>query len=1650
MGSRKPTGVSLPRRRSLAVSMDRVRRFSPTCAGVLLVWSAGAIAEPVVYVDRSATGANNGSSWHDAYVSLQTALAFARAPGSGVTEIRVAQGTYTPAPGGGDRALSFALVEGVLLKGGYAGVTSPDPGARNPGAYPTILDGDLRRNDDQPCEEDTDCAANPLPFECVLSFCTGDNAYHVVSAGTEITPAATIDGFSISAGSAFGPGIGAQGGGMRIDGGDPVVRGCIFHHNTAQTGGGVYNTGGMPRFVNTLFYANTAVTDGAAIFTTNATATILNSTITQNTSANFSGGITSANTSTVITNTILWDNAPIQFRVASGGTLVVDHTCIQDLPPGLNNNGNIGDDPNFSDPGGADFRLQSGSACQNSGNNAPTGGLPATDLDGSVRVVGPAVDMGAYERAGDCNQNGVADNFDLIDGTSTDCGDDGRPDECQISTTSTAPGGPFFCAANCAVDCNNNAVPDTCEPDCNNNDVADACDIRDGISLDCNRDGVPDECSPDCNENGVRDVCDVFNRTSPDCNDNNVPDECEITDDGSGLFFCEQNCDPDCDGNHVPDECQVDCNDNGVPDVCDITINGTSQDCILNGQAFGNGVPDECEIDADSTAPGGPYFCTSNCSPDCNNDGVPDRCQPDCNFNNTPDDCDISQERSEDCDENNVPDECQEDADGDGVINPCDLCPGTNPGVPVRDDGCEQFGACCTSTGFCLTQPQFAGACLALPGAKFLGDGSTCTGDPDGDQVIGCNDLCQFDPGKTAPGICGCGVPDDGAAIDDPDCHGPSADPIGDVCRINAGTSPDCNANRVPDECEIDENSEAPGIFYCTFDCLDDCNNNGVPDVCEIDESSPGPGAPYFCTENCLPDCQPNGVLDVCDLNDGTSDDCDDNGVPDECQPDTDGDGNPDACDPCNGDDILIGGFCDHPGDPDPCETGVLDCASGVLICTDGPEPDDADGDGIFDCHDRCPGTPPETDVDAAGCPFQGACCFPGGCFDGLSPDDCVLGVGGQYQGNGTICPCPILGDGDCNDDGDTDIDDYALIIDCIHTLDGGPVTPPCLCADMNGDGFVNLIDLPSLQANIEECVEDCPFCPRDFGVVLGDCCDVDGLGSPGCDQVPAGGQAYTCCEAVCTQMPSCCTVQWTEACALSAIRDFPSECACPPVAEACCFENNGLGICEQLTASDCVISGGVPLSRDDRFTDCDTDGQVCEGVCPTGVPFSDACCSPTQGRDTPGCFSFSNCCNDVCQQKPSCCFDKWGPECVSIAETITACNCPKVACCGEQGAQCTLQTPELCRQDDGFPQDSGTTCSDTNGNFVPDACEIECPTSSTDCCSEFSIDPGCADTACCEAVCSESRSCCEGAWDASCLAIAATLEECDCPVQACCVSEEVAPGLRCVDVAAVIALQQCNALGGSLGGVATRCVDDNGNQVADVCEVSCPVGATGDCCSPFGLFAPGCGDEDCCTAVCEIDVSCCRSTGNWDPQCSVIAAGLTVCNCPEVGCCFPTNNPPLSCSNVAAVVCDGIEAPVICAGEDLNGNNIDDTCDVCGPTAGDCCDPLDNLTPGCNYVPCCEALCLQFPFCCEDSWSLFNCMQFMPGVPECDGVCDVCGPVSGDCCDPKGNLTPGCNNVPCCEAVCTQFPECCQDGWSSSGCAELSASVPECAGVCP
>ena len=108
----------------------------------------------VLYVDDDAPPGGDGSSWQAAFQYLQDALAVAADPNNGITEIRIAEGTYKPDQGAnqtpGDRNAVFTISGGIALRGGYAGLIGENPDNRDWDKFPTILSGDLLGNDGPP------------------------------------------------------------------------------------------------------------------------------------------------------------------------------------------------------------------------------------------------------------------------------------------------------------------------------------------------------------------------------------------------------------------------------------------------------------------------------------------------------------------------------------------------------------------------------------------------------------------------------------------------------------------------------------------------------------------------------------------------------------------------------------------------------------------------------------------------------------------------------------------------------------------------------------------------------------------------------------------------------------------------------------------------------------------------------------------------------------------------------------------------------------------------------------------------------------------------------------------------------------------------------------------------------------------------------------------------------------------------------------------------------------------------------------------------------------------------------------------------------------------------------------------------------------
>lgn len=224
----------------------------------MLALCCGAIARAeVIYVDDTASGANDGSNWADAYVSLVDALSAARFG----DQVWVAAGRYTPDPTPPySRTATFAINDAIAIYGGFAG-TESSLGERAGLFDQTELSGDLAGDD-------------VAPFANVA-----ENSFHVVSIAAD-SPV-RIDGFRIVGGNAdqSTPPHRDGGGVWAEDANGVTFANCLVEHNRAsQYGGGIHarNVGAVVieecRFVGNVTF--NGATSGGAVFVRDSTALV--------------------------------------------------------------------------------------------------------------------------------------------------------------------------------------------------------------------------------------------------------------------------------------------------------------------------------------------------------------------------------------------------------------------------------------------------------------------------------------------------------------------------------------------------------------------------------------------------------------------------------------------------------------------------------------------------------------------------------------------------------------------------------------------------------------------------------------------------------------------------------------------------------------------------------------------------------------------------------------------------------------------------------------------------------------------------------------------------------------------------------------------------------------------------------------------------------------------------------------------------------------------------------------------------------------------------------------------------------------------------------------------------------------------------------
>lgn len=695
-------------------------RTHPVCFLIILL--AGihsgvpAVAGQFIWhVDQDAPPGGFGATWATAFNDLKDALDVAIAG----DEIRVAAGTYKPDRGTGDRAVSFELVSGVALYGGYAGFGEPDPDERDVLLYETTLSG------------------------AIGGSSQNDNTYQIVKV-IGVDANTILDGFTIYRGKADAPAPNNAGAGLYISGGSPILRNlkllsnssasegagiyntgnpsltsclfqsngtagmfnsgsptltdcifnsnsgtgfvntgsplmlrCTFANNSGVYGGGFSSTGGNSRFLDCVFDSNEVVpcNSGGGVYAS-ATVSLVRCKFIANTACCYGGGVYSSGSNLSCVNCTFLENQITNTLSQCGGGAIYTTSATTIANSLFSGNSAAAGGGAVLSPVSA-IVLANCTIAYNNAGTADGGGVSLGDQGATIEncILWGNADSGGLTQSAQVYLHGTGStvniNHSCLQGWTG-----------SLGGTGNTGANPFFIDPDGMDD-----VVGTLDDDLHLFPISPLIDAGDNAAVPADLADLDDD--GDIAEPLPLDLDDEPRFVDGD-------DDLDVSVDMGAYEF------------QMPDQ---DCNSNGVPDFLDIST-GSSADCNSNS------IPDECDIAAGTAA-------------DEDGNQVPDVCEADCNENGVIDDMDISAGTSQDCDGDGTPDECQADFDGDGLIDACD--------PDIDDDGVPNESDVCDFTP------------LVLPPQLVEADGGVL-GDVDGDCDVDLVDFAMIQERFTGPG----------------------------------------------------------------------------------------------------------------------------------------------------------------------------------------------------------------------------------------------------------------------------------------------------------------------------------------------------------------------------------------------------------------------------------------------------------------------------------------------------------------------------------------------------------------------------------------------------------------------------------------------------------------------------------------------------------------------------------------------------------------------------------------------------------------------------------------------------------------------------------------------------------------------------------
>lgn len=883
----------------------------------------------------------------------------------------------------------------------------------------------------------------------------------------------------------------------------------------------------------------------------------------------------------------------------------------------------------------------------------------------------------------------------------------------------------------------------------------------------------------------------------------------------------------------------------------------------------------------------------------------------------------------------------------------CNTCCYEHPGYGCDDPG-VMMCVCNIEPGCC--QGYWSYSCVELA-AK-----SGCYACPD---VCG-NGICEwYESCGTCPGDCGecqtdCCLPSTQPGCADPVAEKAVCDVIPECCSI--AWAPFCAI--VLEQiyygyccgdglCSMVETGQSCSDCIYKSDCCEQhfstgCSDDQVTDcVCSLDEECCKFGWTKKCValamENGCADCLPSCGDTVC--SEGES--CD--SCPADCG----------ACanDCCRTsgtlgcvDSTVRAAVC--AADPNCCGLGwSVNCA----LSTAGLFPEKCCGNGDCDVTETCDTCP----ADCGLC--EGSCCAVGGlgCDDGLVEtaicsmdpyccdmkwdDLCVAEVGRDF-------PQYCCGDNVCGggDDCSTCSEDCGECVGNCCSPKAGPgcgdaFIQTCVCTYMpeccTMKWVPECIEL-GFDAGCLQCVpvcgdsvclpgEDCLNCPADCGACHTECCQAQDR--TGCDDPDLS-------TAVCDELPFCCAVAWTDACAQAVEQVRKGYCCGDSVCsagESCLSCPGDCGECP-------VVCGQHGCQEGETCESCPDDCGSCNQTeCAALVNCLNGC---TENMCADACFSQASpeamqkyndivvCILGFCQNPTDACVE-WALSgmCKPVYDACIACvaDCAGRECgpdgCGGSCGQCEgsdtcnpmgmCEAPGLCG--DGI-------CNPLNENCK--YCSKDCGVCPVDCCQE-QAGGGCIDPGLAYEVCQTLPDCCLVAWGQQCVAKLKELHPDSCCGNGWCSEDE-----------------QC------------------------VCEVDC-----GPCPPQYS-----CGEALDCAISCAGNPVCIDQCGAAIPAEArerffpLVDCVSTLCPTLDMNCVFQAANQQCAPAYYYCLGCN-----TACGGRECGNNDCGGSCGTC---AGN---------EFCNKFGACEE------FACGDG----KCDDFLgESCDTCPGDCGQCPP--GECID--------------------------------------------------